>query len=286
MAESELDEQLVATELLEEYGDRVERKGSPLWLELGRTPAGRMTRREVRYRDGLLGRRARPASIAAAVIGTGRLRMLDEAHELPARLVPGLAGGLRMACLVTRDDRVGWRMVLPGGATIDPPPEGGEMLDILRRALDLPTRPPAGSTGYLQMVSWVTSLLLAADENGRAPRLTWDQTIHRHPLFVDGTVDDVAGAEGLIRELAAMGSWESVRLLVAAGLGSGPMPSADLAGWMDEGMFSRWVTSDLPAAEALVAAVQPRLMPGAARRLGHLIREIEAAPWAAPFMSG
>jgi hypothetical protein len=56
----------------------------------------------------------------------------------------------------------------------------------------------------------------------------------------------------------------------------GDIIDPELAGWMDDGMFARWVLSDLPSPDELLATVRPYLAPSAARRLAHAVRAADA----------
>jgi hypothetical protein len=268
----ELDESAAARHLLDRYGDRVERRGSPLFLEARAAPDGRLLTHEIRAREGFLGRMAGPAWSAAALVATGRLRSLDAAHEPPAVLVPGLSGGLRIACLVSRRGVTGWRMRLPDGSFYEEVPEEGFMLDMLRRSLGLPTPPPPTSPAPLDLTAWIASIRTSALIAGEP--LGWEQAVALHTALGDRPVADVDQAESLIRAPTPPEDWESLRLFVASGFDSDGTPSPELAGWMDAGMFARWMLRELPPVEEMLADVQASLRPGAYRRLCHLARAL------------
>ena len=263
-------EDRMAERLLDQYQERAEQEGNPIWLELSSPPAGADDPAVVELREEVLGHRAPDHCVAVAVIGTGRMRMLNPAQEPPASLVPGMSGGLRMACVVSRAGRVGWRMVLPDGSTFDHAPEEGEILDIQRRVLGLPTPLPADPAGYLLIVSWVSQILVGPD----GPPLTWDQTLRRHPALMDAPDVVSPDAEYLISELALTEGWEALRLKVASGYIGSCFPSPELADWMDEGMFARWVLAELPDIEGLMTEAGHRLTPTARRRLGHMVHRL------------
>jgi hypothetical protein len=267
------DEDAAASQLLDRFGAKAARQGEPIWLELRAGDEGRLETRQVITREGLLGRLVRPGWTGAAVVGTGRLRLLDPAHEPPATLVPGLAGGLTMACVVSRRDSTGWRMRLPDGTLYEPMPENGFMLDILRRSLELETPPPPESTVSLRLAAWMGAI--SGTGRDRGDRLGWDEALGLHPALFDGPRLGATEAEAIVCSCASSGEWESMRELVAAGLETPGMPPSSLARWMDEGMFARWVLAELPPTEDLLPGVRSSLEPAAYRRLSHLVRRLE-----------
>ena len=270
MDQDRLDETVAARELLERYGDRAERRGSPVFLKVRAAADGRLPTREVVEPGGLLGRTVGQPWSATAIVGTGRVRSLDDAHEPPAVLVPGLAGGLRLACLVSRRGITGWRMRLPDGSFYDVVPEEGFMIDVLRRSLELPTAPPPATTARLDLTAWAGAL-----SAGPAGRLRWEEALACHPALFGETVTDTEAAEALVRAVPSIADWESLRLFVASGFDSDYTPSAEVAAWMDAGMFSRWVLRELPPVDAVLPTVRDRLHPAAYRRFSHLARTLD-----------
>ena len=260
----------LARRLLEVAGDRAEGLGHPIWVLVRALPGGDA---ELAVRaddfDGL-GWVAPPEWDGMGVVGTGRLRRLDESVELPAAMAPGLDGGLRMACLVFRSGAVGWHMTLPDGSSFEEVPEEGRMLDILRRCLGLPTPPPPPSLEHLYNLAWMAEILDAAVP-GRL--LSWSDVLALHPVLL-GHRDafDSPTRECLIDILTSRDTWEDVRVAAADGFVSDPLPAPHLAAWMDSGMFARWVLSAIPPAEETLAEVRRRLRPSAARRLAHRLR--------------
>ncbi|HET6964874.1 MAG TPA: hypothetical protein VFH58_08880 [Acidimicrobiales bacterium] len=274
MDPTSLDEHSAACRLLDLYGDVAAHRGCPVWLLVRTVNSDQLETREVARSEGLLGQVVGPEWDAAAVVGTGRIRQLDEAHEPPAVLVPGLAGGLAMTCLVTRQGRVGWRMRLPDGTFYDRVPEAGFMLDILHRSLQLPTPPPETTSWPLDLSAWVATLIDSATEARR--RLSWREALSLHPLgSEDQDGDPPDHIEARIVASATVEDWQAMRRLVAAGLPSDIAPPAEVAEWMDEGMFSRWLLRDIPSPDRLLAAVRPHLQPEAYRRLRHMSRSLD-----------
>jgi hypothetical protein len=266
------DEDGAAAQLLDSFGPKAARRGEPIWLELRAGGQSELETHQVCAREGLLGRSIGSSWSGAAVVGTGRLRLLDAAHEPPAAVVPGLAGGLTMVCVVSRRGATGWRMRLPDGTLYEPMPEHGFMLDILRRSLDLPTSPPTESTVILQLIAWIGTIVGVG--TGRSERLAWEEALRLHPALCDRPSLAPIDAEAIVCTSGSVGGWESMRRLVGAGLEAPGTPPADLARWMDEGMFARWVLSELPPLLELVPETRSSLEPAAYRRLTHLVRTL------------
>ena len=273
------DADAAAGALLTRFGPRVTRQGRPTFLKVRARPDGSFQTSTVTGRGGLLGVTVGPTWEAAAMVGTGRIRMMDEEHEPPAVLVPGMAGGLLMTCVVSRRGCIGWRMRLPDGSRFDPVPEEGFMLDVLRRSLQLDTPPPPASMAMVLLAGWVATIraptMLAGDVGHVGRRLTWEQVLQLHPALIDEPPRPPILAEMAICTAADAAEWEAMRLLVAAGVESANLPAPELAHWMDEGMFARWVLSGLPPAAAMVEGTRGLMEPAAYRRLVHLARSLD-----------
>lgn len=258
----------MASFLLDELGDEVAAAGRPTFVVVGGGGAAGALPAYQRRAD-VLGWTAPRNASAVGVVATGRLRCLDPSSELPARQIPALAGGMRLCCVVSRRGDLGWRIRLPDGTPFEGPPEAGMMLDILRRCVGLPTAPPEHPVGRLHSVAWMQALMVIGEDLGR--RIRWSEALAVHPVTAGRSVAD---PEEEIRRQAFSGSWEAFRSHVVAHPASPWEPSADLAGWMDEGMFCRWSLSAFPSLEDMMAAVRDHLVPSAARRLAHLVRQV------------
>ena len=225
--------------------------------------------------DGLVGWVATADCQAVGVIATGRLRPMEGA---PAGLIGPSRNGIRMACLVTRHGEVAWKMLLPDGATSDEPPTEGRMLDCLRRCFGLPTPPPPVGLGRLQVVAWLATVLEQA-QGSRRP-LSWSEVSRLHPVAqalgaeLGGPSSELVPA--LLRMAASVWSWEDFRLQAEREPGLEDIVDPGLAAWMDEGMFARWVLSDLQSPDELLTALRPQLAPSAARRLAHAVHAASA----------
>jgi hypothetical protein len=265
--------------LLDSVGDEVARRGCPTWVQV-LDPADRAVEGDFALglsddRDGLLGWVATPDCQAVGVVATGRIRALPGA---PAGLVGPAHDRLRMVCLVARDGAVTWKVAVSDGVTAgavsDAAPSEGRVLDCLRRCFDLPTPPPAVSPARLQAIAWLAAVLDRARVARR--RLSWSEVSQLHPVAQAlGTELVSPGARqlaGLLRVVGSAWTWEDYRQLAERNSDLQDIIDPKLAGWMDEGMFARWILSDLPAADELLAAVRPHLTPSAARRLAHAVR--------------
>lgn len=264
------DGSVLADLLLTAAGEAAARAGHPVWVLVSGKDEEEA---ELTFcPDGFdpLGWSAPPDCAALAVVATGRVHPMEESVEMPAGLASARGGGARMACVVSRAGAVGWHMVLPDGSSFDQVPERGLLLDVMGRALGLDTPPPPAPVAVLADYTWLAALL---DAPVPRRRLTWSEVLDRHPAL--GGLDPaltVRAKELYIDWVAGDGSWETVRRAVAGGRGDECFPPAELAAWMDEGMFSRWVLDQLVPMDDLVAQARPRLLPSAARKLAHRVR--------------
>lgn len=293
------DWQGLARDALEAFGDEVSNKGLPTWLRVFEDPDEVTGLRVEAGAEplGLLGWQAPQDCLAVGIVATGRARVTsgpsDEidgpaGSELADRVND--AGGvlaLRMACIVSRDLGVGWWMELPDGTPHTDPPAAGRMLDVLLRCVDLPTPPPEQPASEIHSVAWLASVIDGGLSSDR--RLTWGDVEQFHPLarVLSGDVElhdhktvdadrlDQEELEGLLRIAAAAWSWEEIRMQAANGELEAFIDGA-LAAWMDDGMFSRWMLSMIPPVDYLLEAARPLLVPSAARRLAHLVRQAPA----------
>ena len=153
-------------------------------------------------------------------------------------------------------------------SSADPPEPGaepepgatGRLDDVLRRVLGLPTRPPTVGPAELWARLWLDRVL--SDVGSRPDReWSWRSIAVLHPaaqLVVDdlrGRLAEVVQAMPRLAEILARGrSWDDLRLGYESGQWATPSIPPDLARWMDDGIFSRWLLAELPpCGEALVA---------------------------------
>jgi hypothetical protein len=271
------DWQALADVLLEAVGDSAAEQGRPVWVEVrgGADGAGYFGLGFVDDPAGFLGRNAAPNCVAVGVIATGKVTVADTEVELPVRLSPGVTPGIRMCCLVARGGQVGWRMTLPDGRSLSQAPSEGRLLDCLKRSLALPTPPPPVGADQLQSVFWLSAILDEAQRTDR--KLSWREILRLHPVTellegCDATIDGEADLQDLVRMAGRSWSWELLRQQAVTHQWAKELVSPDLAAWMDEGMFARWILGALPGPDELVARIRPLVAPSAARRLSHAVR--------------
>lgn len=266
-------EALVAC-LDEDRLDRIIGASGPCALALPRgwpdRPPGHV---EVVPVDTLLGWDAPPDVDTLVFVGEGTASTAGAA----ARSLPPEGSGPPTVRVVVAVDRAGHEAGrLRVGTTVEHrPPAGGRLLDALHRCLGLATPPPAASTAGLLAALWLGAL---ADHHG-APRLGWAAALRLHPAAgaLDAAAGDSTGSlpEAALEEaiVAAPRVWTWDRLRVAtAELGTlDLLCPAGLAGWMDEGMFARWVTGSTATVAALAAAAEAATAPAAFRRLRALL---------------
>jgi hypothetical protein len=148
----------------------------------------------------------------------------------------------------------------------------------------LPTSPPPTSPAGLQLIVWLVAALERAEGSGRP--LSWSEVSRLHPVArllaseLQAPASRISGiTDALTRMGAAAYSWEDIRLQASSQEGFlDDIIDPHLAGWMDDGMFARWVLSDLPCVDELFAALRPRLTPSAARRMAHAVHAASSAP--------
>ena len=211
--------------------------------------------------DLLLGFVAPPHWRAVGVSCVGVSRRLDGGGpDLP----------VTVTVLVERSGAVAAVMRQAGAVTVMSEPPEGVVADACRRALGLPTAPPPPSTAGLWALVWLDRVVDAA---GCAPLgsgvRSWAAVAGLHPAA--GPLGDRPAAVADPTALAAAASrlaraWPWSRLRTdpsAVGL-PGPAPAARLAGWMDDGMWARWLLARLPAPDDLMAAVHALLSPALA----------------------
>ena len=284
------DWQALARILLDSLGDRVEAAGHPVWVRVI-APDGAVAGDQFELAlsgdpAGLLGWVAPPECRAAGLVATGTLRASRPAAGAARGAVDVVSGPTagpgplprpgaraRMAFLLSREGGTGWAMKLPDGREIDKPPEGGRMVDCLRRCFALPTEPPPAGPGRVHATLWLASILAAI--RGGIPYLTWGEVVKHHPaaeiLDATGERADPDALPTMMAVMAAAGTWEELRRRTCAEGAMSMLVSPDLAAWMDDGMFARWVLGELPGPDELMAAVRPHVSRSTARRLSHAV---------------
>lgn len=219
------------------------------------TPAG------VRLYDSVAGFTAPADWDAFGVVGLGTARTLSGQAPLPERLV--------VAHLA---DRHGWAMTTtgpPGGPyeTVGPA-AGGLLADACLRVLGLPTAPTSRSPLEFFARCWLTSLrdtgcsrqwsAVAAAFPGGGPRAH----AGGGPIeLVDhGRLMALSHGWGALRRACAEGELVEVDL------------PPQLAGWMDDAMFARWVCDGPGPFDVLVTEALAHLAVSVARKVAWVLR--------------
>lgn len=129
----------------------------------------------------------------------------------------------------------------------------GQVPDVLRRVLGLPTDPPDVDLQTWMAQCWL-QILLTQPRRGRRGKLSWREAAELHPAIgVSRAHPDALAA--IAPELAGAMRWERFRQLAAR--------SDPLAAWMDAGMFARYEVGGRPPVAELVRGARSRLSPAA-----------------------
>lgn len=158
--------------------------------------------------------------------------------------------------------------------TAMPGPPEGTVADACRRALGLATAPPPPTTVGLWTRCWLDRLVdaLAASGGvgggGPGPP-TWRDVTRLHPassLISSrwsglGRGSDADALAGATRALADAWPWGRLRADPAVVDVPGPLPSARVTAWMDDGMWARWLLAAFPALDDLLDAACALLTP-------------------------
>jgi len=321
-----------ARTLVRVLGDVVLEERSPVWVHLleGGGEGLRLAIAPVGFP--ILGWRAPPECFAVGTVASGRVVSLDPEGGIPARFASASEGGARIGCVVARSGLVSWHMALPDGSEIEQAPEDGRVLDVLRRCLDLPTPAPTHPIGRLHAIAWIGAIAERAMATGSRLRWSEALSVHPAVRVCAGSMPEgdsagadlgqagypnavpaasanavpaacpnavpaacpnaVPGAEDLIRVASQVGTWESLRLLVASGQawgdeeleGTAPgqqadrrgwaddLPDDSLADWMDEGMFSRWVLQGMRTTAELLELITPWVAPSVLTKLARAVQ--------------
>ncbi len=163
-------------------------------------------------------------------------------------------------------------------------PAVGTIPDLCRRVFGLPTPAPPAGAGLLWSVVWLDRILEAWGDPAARRGLagSWERCARLHPALDPPTglapapVDDVERVAGRCAEHAAAWSWARLRADPGVlALPDGAVP-AEVAAWMDDGCFARWVLGAYPSPSRLAHDVCGLLDPDVARRVLALL---DAVPW-------
>lgn len=179
----------------------------------------------------------------------GRIRRLDEPAGAPV--------ASRTTFLVHRDGREASVLRRDDTAEDLPGPAAGTIPDLCRRVLGLATpAPPAPTSRLLWITIWLDRLMTAWSDPGRRGQLSssWAEVAALHPAQHDTPASGPDPADLVAIAGAHTDRWPWSRLRTEGypvPLPDGPLPP-DVAAWMDDGFYARWVLGAFPSPEDLV----------------------------------
>jgi hypothetical protein len=170
---------------------------------------------------------------------------------------------IRVTVLLDRSGQVASLLRQGGEVAAMPGSPEGVVADACRRCLGLATRPPPSTTALLWNLSWLDRLVDAAGRAGAAPQHQgWAEVARLHPAASSPPTDveaDVGPQPGAVAAatvaLAEAWPWSRLRADPSVVDVPGALPEPHVIGWMDDGMWARWLLSTFPAVDDLIAAV-------------------------------
>jgi len=225
----------------------------------------------------LVGFFAPPDCQAIGAVGQGWARPLEGGPPGSFSLLkPGERVRCKTVFLLTRaGDTAGYLRTGPS-ILIDEPGTVGRIPDCVRRCLGLPTPPPNGSTDDLLARMWLNDVVGAGRE-APAP-LAWPGVVRWHPVIkvANAAGITIAPAEllGCLRVGAEAWSWSYlVQQATLPGWVADVLPPGS-AGWMDEGILSRWLLGSIADVDKLLDLAKPLVTPAAARKLRLVLKKL------------
>jgi hypothetical protein len=157
----------------------------------------------------------------------------------------------------------------------------GRLADACRRMLDLPTAPAPGDMTAHVIDLWLARVTRSALDQ---PGLDWPAVVARNPAHeITGPCTTVPTPAAIARRTVAFGEqldWERYRqrCIEAGGTPFGEL-DAEVADWMDAGMFARWLLGESMPWPSQMDLLEGVLAPGAADRLWATLALCPPAPW-------
>jgi hypothetical protein len=219
---------------------------------------------------------------AIVAVGSGWARNLaTPAPSGEALLAPGERRRCRVVCLMTSVGEMAGYLRVGSELLIDEPPTAGRVPDLIRRAFRLPTPPPEESTDAFLAHMWLANILGAGRPS--RPLLSWKTVVGLHPAMqvaaggdMGVVVDDNLGA--CLRKAAEAWSWAFLaQQATEPGWLRNLLPEG-AAGWMDEGILSRWLLNSLAGVDSVVPRISPLITPVAAMRLKATLNQLGVLP--------
>ncbi|MFL6205608.1 MAG: hypothetical protein ACJ739_09670 [Acidimicrobiales bacterium] len=199
---------------------------------------------------------------------TGQARHLDRPGAAPQRIASTF--------LVDRRGREASVLRFDHEVIDEPGRAVGTIPDTCRRVMGLPTDPPPRTTELLWSTMWVDRILERwAQPDRRCDLASFAQLAILHPSVHAPsppdvlTVADPASLARVARAHAAATTWSALRFAdEPLPLPDGPL-SPQIARWMDDGFFARWVIGAYPRLETTAFELKALL----GRPLGPLLVE-------------
>jgi hypothetical protein len=131
---------------------------------------------------------------------------------------------------------------------------------------------------------WLDRILADASGTTGADRPKWPAVAARHPALallhrenptlIDAAVSHLVRLGSLLAEIH---DWSALRLACAAGDWPVDDVPAEVADWLDDGSFSRWVLGGYAPVGELAATVRQALAPSTAKRVAAALQAWELA---------
>lgn len=221
----------------------------------------------------LIGFHAPPEWSAIGVVAKGRARSVGAGPDRVQHVV-----------VVHLQSRLGPSASLVGSSATalraSPDAAQGRIVEVCQRCIDQPTGPVAHSPLQWWAASWLDRLcsqptleLVSAESDLVA------QFPAGRPFGPD---QDFAALAHHGRLLDQTCPWSVLRQACATGAISVPGVEAEVASWMDDGMFERWALAEVAPLPVALAELRTRLTPGLSTRLTRLLAAWDLPPeaWA------
>ncbi len=162
----------------------------------------------------------------------------------------------------------------------------GEQVDLLRRALQLPTDPPPCDTSVYWSTEWLARLV-----SEDPPVLTRCDAFALHPA-VELLCRDGRGrpperdTEDVLRAFHRVATWARMRMLAAAERFPVPELLPGDAGWLDDGSFARFLLNRCAPLPLLRARLSLHVPADVAEAVLDLLDRLGVPDWAWPDLAG
>lgn len=216
----------------------------------------------------LLGFVAPPEWYAFGSATTGKLYdVADRATGAPALHRVHVVTLLTRSGEVVNRTRVEGNRVLGDEMTQQAEDLGGEQVDLLRLALELPTPPPPCGVEIYWTIEWLSGVL--AHEGSIE---SWESVLACHPAMrmLAAAEEALCGDEDFFDAVGAFSrvcTWNRLRQLVEDDAVVVPELAPEDARWLDDGAFSRYLLSRCPPLHMLRQQASDALPPRLAERL-------------------